>query len=124
MRERFCRNCRGWHRDGEWPRACYEALYARPEPANLPLPFIRRDNMNALWHPANGKEYDSRSDYDAVTKEHGLMEIGNESLDHIKPPADDSIKADVVEAYQKVSQGYRPHTEATSDATTGWQEPA
>lgn len=111
VRERFCRHCRGWHRDGEWPRDCAEALYGpRPERSDFPLPFIRRDHMSApLWHPADGREYDSRSDYDAVTKARGLVEIGDADLSkEVRTEADTTIKADVIEAYQKVSQGYKP----------------
>jgi len=121
MRERFCRHCRGWHRDGQWPHECYEALYARPEPPKLPLPFIRRDHMDPLWHPADGKEYDSRSDYDAVTKSRGLLEIGDADLSKAIGPneADASIKADVIEAVQKVSQGYKP-APVEGNGTEGW----
>lgn len=120
MRLRFCRHCRDWHGDGQWPRECYEALYARPEPGNHPLPFIRRDHMDPLWHPANGKEYDSRSDYDAVTKAHGLLEIGDADLSKtVTNTADASIKADVVEAFQKVSQGYKP-APVEGNGTEGW----
>lgn len=123
MRERWCRNCRGWHRDGEWPRECYESLYAAPEPANLPLPFIRRDHMDKLWHPADGKEYESRSDFDAVTKKHGLTAIGDADLSkEVTPFTDTTLKSDIIEAYKKVEQGYKPDPVRTNNATDGWQE--
>lgn len=124
-RERWCRNCRGWHRDGEWPRECGEALYGpRSERPNLPLPFIRRDNINALWHPADGREYTSRSEYDLVTKSKGLVEVGDADLSkEVKPYEDNTLKTDVIEAYKKVNEGYKPELSITADATTGWQEP-
>ncbi len=125
MRERFCRNCRGWHRDGEWPRECSEALYGpRSEPPKLPLPFVRRDNINALWHPGDGRTYDSRSDYDAVTKAKGLMPIGDADLSkEVTPFTDNSLKNDIAEAIKKVNEGYKPDLAATTDMSTGWQEP-
>jgi hypothetical protein len=77
--------------------------------------------MDALWHPGDGKEYTSRSDYDAVTKERGLLEIGNEDISKLKPDVVDDVKTDVAEAYNMVSQGYKPQPEATTQAE-GWQE--
>lgn len=77
--------------------------------------------MDPLWHPADGKEYDSRSDYDAVTKSRGLLEIGDADLSKAIGPneADASIKADVIEAVQKVSQGYKP-APVEGNGTEGW----
>lgn len=122
MRERFCRSCRGWHRDGEWPRECAEAVYGPREAKNeFPIPFVRRDHMDALWHPGDGKEYTSRSDYDQVTREKGLLEIGNEDISKLKPDIADDTRTDVIEAYNMVSQGYKPNEQATTQAE-GWTE--
>lgn len=81
--------------------------------------------MDALWHPGDGREYTSRSDYDAVTREKGLLEIGDADLSkEVKPFEDNTIKDDVIQAYKQVSEGYKPAPLATDNATTGWQEPA
>lgn len=128
MRERFCRSCRQWHRDGEWPRECYEAVYnPLPRPL-LPLPFVRRDHMDAVVHPRTGLAYESRSDYEAQTKEYlaenpNLVELGTEKATSDGFSDSDDIKSDVITAMKMVEQGYKPTTE-TADASTGWVDPA
>ena len=126
MRERWCRSCRGWHRDEQWPRECYEALYARPEPS-LPLPFIRRDHMDGIRHPGNGVTYESRSDYDQQTREYlaahpNFVELGTEKATSTGFSDSDDIKSDVITAMKMVEQGYKPTTE-TAAASEGWVDP-
>jgi hypothetical protein len=129
MRERFCRNCRGWHRDGEWPRECSEALYGpRSKPSSLPLPFVRRDHMDGVKHPRNGTIIESRSEYDRETKEYlaenpNLVELGTEKATVTHDYGGDDIKSDVITAMKMVEQGYRPTTE-TAAASEGWVDPA
>lgn len=47
----------------------------RPEPV---APYVRGDSMRALEHPCDGKFYDSKSAFRAVTKAHGCVELGND----------------------------------------------
>jgi hypothetical protein len=130
QRERWCRNCRGWHRDGEWPRACSEALYGpRSAKSELPLPFVRRDHMDGVKHPRNGTIIESRSEYDRETKEYlaenpNLVELGTEKATSNGFSDSDDIKSDVITAMKMVEQGYKPETGTAADATNGWTDPA
>ncbi len=120
-RERWCRNCRGWHRDGQWPRECYEALYKghRVE-SPLPIPFVRRDHMDTLQHPADGRFYESRSDYESVTKAHpNLIEVGTEKQVDTRFSDSTSAKDDVMKAISMVEQGYKPSAETGKE---GWTD--
>lgn len=38
------------------------------------------DTMNATWHPANGRHYDSKSNFRRATKDAGCVEIGSEKI--------------------------------------------
>jgi len=130
MRERWCRNCRGWHCDGEWPRACSEALYGpRSAKSELPLPFVRRDHMSATVHPRTGIAYESRSDYEAQTKEYlaenpNFVELGSEKATSDGFSDSDDIKSDVINAVKMVEQGYKPVTETAAHTSNGWVDPA
>ncbi len=37
------------------------------------------DNQDLLWHPHNGRYYDSKSAFRKVTREAGCEEVGNET---------------------------------------------
>lgn len=97
-----------WH-NGEWVRAVRV-----PRPAVFPS--IIRDGMDALLHPADGKHYDSKSEFRRVTAEHGLIELGNDapmSRPEYKP---EGVRDDIVQSIQMLEQGYRPDpVETVSD---------
>jgi hypothetical protein len=42
-------------------------------------PNLIRDNMDATWHPANGKLYDSKAAFRQATKAAGCIEIGDQA---------------------------------------------
>lgn len=44
-----------------------------------------RDQMDPLRHMADGRTYDSKSQFRKVTKAHGCIEIGNEKEAALKP---------------------------------------
>ena len=74
-------------------------------------PAVHQDTMNPLKHPCDGRVYESRSQYDRVTKAHGCQEIGNDYMGKdgevkqlFKPRERESVK----ETALKVLQGYRP----------------
>lgn len=50
------------------------------------------DTMADTWHPADGKHYDSKSKFRAVTKAHGCVEIGNEKFAPRKPVPETPIE--------------------------------
>ena len=89
-----------WH-DGAWVRA---VRVSRP----AAFPAIISDHMGALLHPANGKQYDSKSAFRRVTKEHGLVELGNDapmSRPEYKP---EGVRDDVINSIKMLEQGYQP----------------
>lgn len=60
-----------------------------------------------MWHPVNGKKYESKSTFRRVTRAAGCEEIGNErQVDRRR--YDTVTKADVARAMEMVRQGYRP----------------
>lgn len=70
--------------------------------------YIISDGMGDLWHPANGKYYDSKSTFRKVTKAYGCEEIGNETQTDNRSKNSVS-KSDVARAMEMVRQGYRPN---------------
>lgn len=52
--------------------------------SGLPCPMIMSDQMPACEH-VDGRFYDSKSAYRRVTKANGLIEVGNEKLNPVKP---------------------------------------
>lgn len=70
--------------------------------------FVHADGMNKTWHPANGKHYESKSEFRRVTREHGCVEMGNDQQTQARM-GQSVTKSDVAKAYQMVSQGYRPN---------------
>lgn len=66
-----------------------------------PKVYIQQDSINPLWHPANGKTYDSKSQFRQVTKAHGLIEYGNEMPKPKEKALPGGIKQDLLRAYEK-----------------------
>ena len=82
----------------------------KPEPAparaaDLACPRLALDGMPATEH-IDGKFYDSKSAFRAVTKAHGCIEVGNDParLRPAPPPKPDrrAIKAAIQKAYSEV----------------------
>lgn len=74
-------------------------------------PGIIRDTIDATWHPADGRHYDSKSEFRRVTKDHGCEEVGNE-LQSDRRVINQISKADVARAYEMVRQGYHPNVQS------------
>lgn len=72
-----------------------------PARSSLPCPMMITDTMDPVEH-VDGKFYTSKSQYRAVTKAHGYVEVGNDParLRHNPPPKPDrkAIKAAVGKA--------------------------
>ncbi len=90
-------------------------------PAPRKTPYIIRDAMDAVQHPATGQMFDSKSRFREVTKAHGLVEIGNESPKSPKVPTEhkDARKKAISEAYEAVAAGY---TSPPSESLADWGE--
>lgn len=114
LRYRVCPDCGDMHDRDEWPDN-----HRRPEEV-VCLPAMYADGMNDLWHPHDGRVYDSKYDFRKVTKASGGMEMGNDEQKDTRVN-DRVTEADVGEAIQKVNQGYRPSLSSTSMSGDGWQ---
>jgi hypothetical protein len=100
-----------WHNDQWVPRS---AFARRPNVG----PYIITDTMQPALHPVTGQTFDSKSAFRAVTKEHGLVELGNDAPLSLAAPEQPSVKQDVIEAYQMVEQGYTPPPLETAEPGT------
>jgi hypothetical protein len=96
-------------------------LYRRPERqrSDLPAPMLVRDQIDPLWHPSDGREYESKSEFRSITRQHGGIEVGNDRQEPAKH-VDMSIKDDVGTAIQMLREGYKP--QVTETAKEGWSD--
>jgi hypothetical protein len=102
-------------------RSVYRRAPAEKGPrSDLPAPMLVRDQMDPTWHPSDGREYESKSQFRQVTKAKGGVEVGNDSQTP-SLPADNSHAADVGKAVQMLKEGYKPQVGAS--ATEGWTAP-
>lgn len=72
---------------------------------------VIQDSMAPTWHPADGRTYESKSAFRAVSRAHGLTEVGNDYKTKdgsIKPlMSPERPRETVRESIQKTLQGYR-----------------
>lgn len=54
-----------------------------------------------VWHPADGKRYESKSRFRQATKALGCVEVGNEPMKDRRDIKPKGVKADILEAYQR-----------------------
>lgn len=101
---RRCRVCSEYHWTDAWPGNHVEP---EPERSDYPSPMVHRDQMNGLWHPHNGRIYDSKQEFRRVTKASGGEEVGND-YQTSAPKSAPVTRDDVGQAMQKVAQGYKP----------------
>lgn len=96
-------------------RGCVVPLseYERPEPQRsfLAAPMLVRDSMDAIKHPVDGKLYDSKSTFSRITKDAGMIEVGNDPA-RLRPPPKprpdrNAIKETVQKAMARVANGER-----------------
>lgn len=59
-------------------------------------PAVHQDSIDAMWHPATGQYFESKSAFRRVTKENGYVEID-----------DDSTWARIGERRQVVPEGFK-----------------
>ena len=89
-----------WHNGGWTPAARAPRVSAAP--------YIIRDGMGALRHPATGEMFDSKSQFRRATKDAGCEELGNDVPLHHEYQAPADIKGDIAEAINMLEQGYEP----------------
>jgi len=78
--------------------------------SDLPLPYVISDAMPAAEH-VDGRFYESKAAFRAVTRAHGLTEVGNEKLKpKTRATADPAVrrkrKQDLKTAVEKVRAGH------------------
>jgi len=69
-----------------------EDVRLQPPRSDLPCPMLIGDTMDAAEH-VDGKFYTSKSEYRRVTKDNGLIEVGNDTSRFKKPIIPDRDKA-------------------------------
>jgi hypothetical protein len=65
--------------DGEW--RWFDEGDLRARRISEPRVHIATDSMPSMHHPINGRNYDSKSAFRAVTKAHGCIEMGNDRIE-------------------------------------------
>jgi len=102
------------YRDGEMvPKHLASPLNPRGARSRLAAPMLSLDTVDAFRSMADGRMYDSKAAYRAELKRQGVREIGNDIEGHLKEvaataPQKPKAKADLIKAYHKVKQGYKP----------------
>lgn len=73
-----------------------------------PLPSSGRpfgvisDTMDPLVHPATGRLMDSKSQFRAITRAAGCVEVGNETQRDTRKPEVGGVKADIAQAIRQL----------------------
>lgn len=94
-------------------RSVFRRIDASPAPkrSSLPTPRIISDTMDPTEH-VDGRFYESKAQYRAVTKANGCIEIGNDPArfrQPAKPKPDRQAKRDVIQrAEYMVRNGIKP----------------
>lgn len=102
-RQRMCRHCGDLHETSRWPDNCKEDSWPR---SDCPSPYVVSDSLpggvNGLFHHAELRKTDSKSEYRRWTKDNGCMEVGGERDAFEKQAAEernrDTIKQDAIES--------------------------
>ncbi len=75
-RERLCRYCGNWHPVDNWPHNCLPPAKPRSE---LPAPSVIADTIEPVQSMLDGRMYDSKAALRQTYKDHGAIEVGNDS---------------------------------------------
>lgn len=65
-------------------------------------PFVISDHLPDLKHPITGKPMDSKSNFRAVTRAHGCVEVGNETQKDTRRVDAGNLKADIAQAIREL----------------------
>lgn len=103
------------------PEANENGMVERNLQRREPGAYVISDTIDGTWHPADGKYYDSKSNFRRTTKGRGMVEVGNERQSDKRDFTPADIRRDIGEAVRKVNQGYRPSTESGRFSGDGWQ---
>ena len=78
-----------------------------------PRIHVISDTMPETLHPVNGRHYESKSEFRKITRAAGCTEMGTDPQAAPRAPKSEhlvakEIEADIIDAYKKVQQGYKP----------------
>lgn len=92
-RSRFCRVCKDFHDLNEaWPQSCYAHFGIKGDDPRF---YVQSDAIDAFQSMADGRMYDSKSQYRRDLRARGLVEIGNERIEQKPvplPPVRDTLR--------------------------------
>jgi hypothetical protein len=98
-RSRFCRVCKDFHDlDEAWPSACVGHFGIKGDDAGF---YVQSDTIDAFRSMADGRMYDSKSQYRRDLRSRGMVEIGNDRIEQTPtapPPVRDALR----QAYQQL----------------------
>jgi hypothetical protein len=98
-RSRFCRVCKDFHDlDEAWPSACYGHFGHRGEDAGF---YVQSDTIDPFQSQADGRMYDSKSRYRRELKARGMIEVGNEVVEH-RPTPLPPVRDELRKVYQQL----------------------
>lgn len=104
MRQRLCRTCGEWHETDSWPMECVSIPQGMSD--TLPVPMFISDSMDPTEH-VDGKLYTSKSQFRAVTKANGMVEVGNDPSRLKHRTYRKTTRAEIKESVQKATARYR-----------------
>jgi len=83
-------------------------------PPRRKTPYIITDGMAHAVHPATGQVLDSKSKFREITKQHGLIEVGNDYQTSQTKPVMDRVerKRDIAKAIEQLEGGHVPPPDA------------
>jgi len=90
------------------PKHAAAPLLPRGPRGQFPAPYLNRDGMDPLMSMADGKLYESKSAMRRAYRDLGYEELGSDAPKAVSdaPPID--AKAEVIQAYKMVRDGYKP----------------
>ena len=89
-------------------------LHPRGPRAGLATPMLVRDHIDAVQSMADWKVYESKSAMRRAYRNLGFDELGNDAPTTVAPAPEPDPQATVIEAYQRVRDGYKPPPLETS----------
>ena len=92
-RSRLCRSCKEFHSlDEAWPPACADHFGSR---SLGEVAYVISDTIDPFRSMADGRMYDSKSQYRRDLRARGLAEVGNDRIERREtpmPPVRESLR--------------------------------
>jgi len=105
MRQRFCRQCEGWHETEAWPIECYPVA-ARAQSDSIPVPYFISDTCEPTLHPIDQRYYTSKSTFEKITRDAGYETVGDDPARLRPPPKPKPDKVAIKNSLEKAIARY------------------